>query len=109
MKLLDTHLDAPGDERCWDRLPLLVLPPEADPGVDPLDSREGGPQHARLCRTRLSSYGGQETFPWKIELTKGSVLVYRGDDRPLEILLARPEGQPDLKEAAFRTWILARG
>jgi hypothetical protein len=27
----------------------------------------------------------------------------------VEILLARPEGQPDMNETAFRAWVLARG
>jgi hypothetical protein len=109
VKLVYAHPDAPGEERCWDRLPLLVLLPETDPGADPLDSREGGPQHARLCRTRLSGCGGHDSFPGKIEPTEGPVLVYCGDDRPLETLLARPEGQPNMNEAAFRAWTLARG
>jgi len=62
-----------------------------------------------LWRTRLSAYGGHDTFPGKVELTESSVIVFCGDDRPVEILLARPEGQPDLNEAAFRAWVLARG
>jgi len=62
-----------------------------------------------IWKTRLSGYGGHDTFPGKIELTEKSVIVYCGDDRPVEILLARPEGQQDLNEAAFRTWVLARG
>lgn len=45
-----------------------------------------------------------KTSPGKIEPTEGSVLFYCGDDRPLEILLARPEGQPHMNEAAFRAW-----
>jgi methionyl-tRNA formyltransferase len=62
-----------------------------------------------IWKTRLSGYGGHDTFPGKIELTESSVIVYCGDDRPVEILLARPEGQPDMHEAAFRAWVLARG
>lgn len=62
-----------------------------------------------IWKTRLSGYGGHDTFPGKIELTEKSVIVYCGDDRPVEILLARPEGQPDMNEAAFRAWVLARG
>jgi methionyl-tRNA formyltransferase len=62
-----------------------------------------------IWKTRLSGYGGHDTFPGKIELTEKSVIVYCGDDRPVEILLARPDGQQDLNEAAFRTWVLARG
>lgn len=109
VKLVYTQPDAPGEERWWDRPPLLVLLPEAAPCADPLESREGGPQHARLCWTRLSGYGGHDTFPGKIEPTEGSDVVYSGDDRPLEIFLARPEGQPNMNEAAFRAWTLARG
>lgn len=45
-----------------------------------------------IWRTRLSGYGGHDTFPGKIELTEKSVIVFCGDDRPVEILLARPEG-----------------
>ncbi len=62
-----------------------------------------------IWRTRLSGYGGHDTFPGKVELTERSVIVYCGDDRPVEILLARPDGQPDMNEAAFRSWLLARG
>lgn len=62
-----------------------------------------------IWKTRLSGYGGHDTFPGKIELTERSVIVYCGDDRPVEILLARPEGQPDMNETAFRAWVLARG
>ncbi len=62
-----------------------------------------------IWKTRLSGYGGHDTFPGKIELTERSVIVFCGDDRPVEILLARPEGQPDMNEAAFRAWTLARG
>lgn len=62
-----------------------------------------------IWRTRLSGYGGHDTFPGKVELTEKSVIVYCGDDRPVEILLARPDGQPDMNEAAFRSWLLARG
>ena len=62
-----------------------------------------------IWKTRLSGYGGHDTFPGKIELTEKSVIIFCGDDRPVEILLARPEGQPDMNEAAFRAWTLARG
>lgn len=62
-----------------------------------------------VWKTRLVGYGGHDTFPGKVELTERSVIVYCGDDRPVEILLARPEGQPDMNEAAFRSWVLARG
>ena len=62
-----------------------------------------------IWKTRLSGYGGHDTFPGKIEMTERSVIVYCGDDRPVEILAARPEGQPDMNEAEFRAWVLARG
>ena len=62
-----------------------------------------------IWRTRLVGYSGHDTFPGKVELTEKSVIVYCGDDRPVEILLARPDGQPDMNEAAFRSWLLARG
>ncbi len=62
-----------------------------------------------IWRTRLSGYGGHDTFPGKIDMTERSVLVYCGDDRPVEILAARPDGQPDMNEAEFRAWVLARG
>jgi methionyl-tRNA formyltransferase len=62
-----------------------------------------------IWKTRLSGYGGHDTFPGKVELTESSVIVYCGDDRPVEILLARPEGQPDMNGADFRTWVLSRG
>ena len=42
-------------------------------------------------------------------MTERSVIVYCGDDRPVEILLARPEGQQDMNETAFRSWILSKG
>ena len=62
-----------------------------------------------IWKTRLSGYGGHDTFPGKVELTEKSVIVFCGDDRPVEILQARPEGQPDMNETAFRSWVLARG
>ncbi len=62
-----------------------------------------------IWKTRLSGYGGHDTFPGKIDMTERSVIVYCGDDRPVEILAARPEGQPDMNEAEFRAWVLARG
>jgi methionyl-tRNA formyltransferase len=62
-----------------------------------------------IWNTRLSGYGGHDTFPGKVELTERSVIVFCGDDRPVEILLARPEGQPDMPATAFRNWVLSRG
>jgi methionyl-tRNA formyltransferase len=62
-----------------------------------------------IWNSRLSGYGGHDTFPGKVELTERSVIVFCGDDRPLEILLARPEGQPDMPATAFRNWVLSRG
>jgi methionyl-tRNA formyltransferase len=61
-----------------------------------------------IWKTRLSPYGGHDTFPGKIEMTEASVIVYAGDDRPVEILLARPEGGRDLDAAAFSDWLLRR-
>ncbi len=62
-----------------------------------------------IWKTRLSGDGGHDTFPGKIDMTERSVLVYCGDDRPVEILSARPEGLPDMNEAEFRAWVLSRG
>lgn len=61
-----------------------------------------------IWKTRLSPFGGHDTFPGKIEMTEGSVLVYAGDDRPVEILRAHPEGEKDLDAAAFSDWLLRR-
>jgi len=61
-----------------------------------------------VWRTRLSPYGGHDTFPGKIETTETSVLVFAGDDRPVEILLARPEGGKDLDATAFCDWLRSR-
>lgn len=61
-----------------------------------------------ILKTRLGAYGGHDTFPGKVEPTEGSVIVYCGDDRPLEILAARPEGQSDLDAGQFRLWLLKR-
>jgi len=66
-----------------------------------------GPR-ATVWKTRLSSHGGHDTFPGKIETTENSVLVFAGDDRPVEILLAQPEGERDLDAAAFCDWLLRR-
>ncbi len=59
-----------------------------------------------IWKTRLSAYGGHDVFPGKVELTENSVLVYAGDDRPVEILLARPDGEKDLDAAGFCDWLL---
>jgi methionyl-tRNA formyltransferase len=61
-----------------------------------------------VWKTRLSPFGGHDTFPGKIEMTEGSVLVYAGDDHPVEILRARPEGERDLDASAFSDWLLRR-
>lgn len=61
-----------------------------------------------IWKTRLSPYGGHDTFPGKIETTENSVLVFAGDDHPVEILLAEPEGERDLDAAAFCNWLLRR-
>jgi methionyl-tRNA formyltransferase len=61
-----------------------------------------------ILKTRLGAYGGHDTFPGKVEPTEGSVIVYCGDDRPLEILAARPEGHGDLDAGQFRLWLVKR-
>ena len=61
-----------------------------------------------IWKTRLSPCGGHDTFPGKIEMTESSVIVFAGDDRPVEVLLARPEGGRDLDAAAFCDWLLRR-
>ncbi len=60
----------------------------------------------RIWRTRVAPYAGHDVFPGKVDLTEGSVIVYSGDDRTVEILSARPEGEGDLDAAAFRSWVL---
>jgi methionyl-tRNA formyltransferase len=62
-----------------------------------------------IWRTSLSPYGGHDTFPGKVELTERSVIVYCGDDRPVEILSAQPEGGSELDASQFRAYILSRG
>ncbi|KAA0255873.1 formyltransferase [Acidobacteria bacterium ACD] len=62
-----------------------------------------------VLKTRLAGYGGHDTFPGKVEPTEGSVIVYAGDDRPVEILSAQPEGQPPMDAVQFRIWLLRRG
>ena len=59
-----------------------------------------------IWRTRLSPYGGHDTFPGKVEMTENSVIVYGGDDKPVEVLLARPDGGSDLDAAGFCDWLL---
>jgi len=61
-----------------------------------------------VLRTRLGAYGGHDTFPGKVEPTEGSVIVYCGDDKPLEVLAARPEGHPPMDSGQFRLWLLKR-
>jgi methionyl-tRNA formyltransferase len=60
-----------------------------------------------VWRTGLSPYGGHDVFPGKVELTEHSVIVFAGDDKPLEILSARPEGGDDLDAPAFHAWLLS--
>ncbi|MEO6325723.1 MAG: formyltransferase [Thermoanaerobaculia bacterium] len=62
-----------------------------------------------IWRTSLSPYGGHDIFPGHVELTERSVIVYCGDDRPVEILSAQPEGGPEMDASQFRTYILSRG
>lgn len=59
-----------------------------------------------IWKTRLPGYGGHDSFPGKIEATERSVIVYCGDDRPIEILIARPEGREDMDAAGFRAWLI---
>jgi methionyl-tRNA formyltransferase len=63
-------------------------------------------KHVTIWRTRLSRYGGHDTFPGKVEMTENSVIVYGGDDRPVEVVLARPDGGKDLDAAGFCDWLL---
>jgi len=62
-----------------------------------------------ILKTRLGAYGGHDTFPGKVEPTEGSVIVYCGDDRPVEILAARPDGHPPMDAGQFKIWLLRRG
>ncbi len=67
-----------------------------------------GPKVA-IYRTRIGSYGGHDTFPGKVEPTEASVIIYCGDDHPVEVLAAQPEGSPPMDSAQFRIWLLKRG
>jgi methionyl-tRNA formyltransferase len=62
-----------------------------------------------IWKTRISPYGGHDCFPGKAELTEDSVIVYCGDDKPIEILAAQPQGERELDAAAFRAWLVRRG
>ncbi len=62
-----------------------------------------------VWKTRLSPYGGHDTFPGKVEPTERSIIVYCGDDKPVEILSASVEGKGDVDAAGFRAWVLSRG
>jgi len=55
-----------------------------------------------IWKTRLSRYGGHDTFPGKIEITENSVIVYAGDDRPVEILLAARTGKRPRRSRLLR-------
>ena len=61
-----------------------------------------------IWKARLSPYGGHDIFPGHVELTERSVIVYCGDDRPVEILAAQPDGGPEMDAAQFRAYILSR-
>jgi methionyl-tRNA formyltransferase len=61
-----------------------------------------------IWKTSLSPYGGHDCFPGKAELTERSVIVFCGDDRPVEILSATPEGGAELDAAGFRAWLIKR-
>lgn len=60
-----------------------------------------------IWKTGLSPYGGHDVFPGKVELTEHSVIVFAGDDRPLEILAGRPDDGPDLDAPGFHSWLLS--
>lgn len=62
-----------------------------------------------IIKTRLGAYGGHDTFPGKVEPTENSVIVYCGDDRPVEILAAQPQGYPPMNSAQFRAWVAQQG
>ncbi len=62
-----------------------------------------------IWKTRLGHYGGHDTFPGKVEPTESSVIVYCGDDRPIEILAAQPAGEPEMNAAEFGAWLARRG
>jgi methionyl-tRNA formyltransferase len=62
-----------------------------------------------VWRTRIGPYGGHDTFPGKVEATEDSVIVFCGDDRPIEILLGQPEGQREMDAVRFRAWLLSQG
>jgi methionyl-tRNA formyltransferase len=59
-----------------------------------------------VWKTRLSGFGGHDTFPGKIEPTERSVIVYCGDDRPVEIVSVQPYGATEMDGARFREWVL---
>jgi methionyl-tRNA formyltransferase len=67
-----------------------------------------GPK-AIIIKTRLGAYGGHDTFPGKVEPTENSVIVYCGDDRPVEILAGQPQGYPPMNAAQFRAWVAQQG
>ena len=60
----------------------------------------------KIWKTRVAPYAGHDVFPGKVDLTEQSVIVYAGDDKTVEILSARPEGEGDLDAGAFRSWVL---
>lgn len=62
-----------------------------------------------IWKARLTPYGGHDVFPGKLELTENSVIVYCGDDRPVEILSAQPSGESEMNASRFRAWVLSRG
>lgn len=64
--------------------------------------------NVKILKTRLGAYGGHDTFPGKVEPTEGSVIVYCGDDRPVEILSARPDGYAPMDAGQFKIWLLRR-
>lgn len=63
-----------------------------------------------LWRLGIGGFGGHDTFPGMVELTERSVIVYCGDDKPVEVLLAQPEGQSAgaLSASDFLVWLKKR-
>jgi methionyl-tRNA formyltransferase len=60
----------------------------------------------KIWKTRVAPYAGHDVFPGKAEPTEHSVIVFAGDDRTVEIVSARPEGEGDLDAEGFRAWLL---
>jgi methionyl-tRNA formyltransferase len=61
-----------------------------------------------IWKTRLCGYGGHDAFPGKAEPTERSIIIFCGDDRPVEVLSARIDGVGDVDATGFRVWVLAK-